>query len=153
MNKQERLDQVTTMKEQWLFKRIALGVLAGLSIYLLLQKVVPVGVGVMAIGITLFLLHHYLMQEAHVLKELTENERVKRIVLLQYRLDTLFIVLIALLFPLTMRFMPGSWSTQMLYIGAGVYILWTQRRLDGQLRQLDEHQPTRREIQRNRFSF
>ena len=153
MNKQERLDKVKTMKGQWLFKRIALGVLAGLSIYLLLQEVVPIGVGMIFIGITLFLLHRYLMQEARFLKGLTENERVKQIVLLQYRLDTLFILLIALVFPLTLRFMPWSWFMQVLYIGAGIYILWTQRRLDGQLRQLDEQQPTRQEVQRNRFSL
>lgn len=73
---------------------------------------------------------------------------MKRVVTLQYHLDFLFITLLALVNPLAIRIMEWSWIPAVLIGGALLYILWSQEKLDQQIRWLDPEQPTRREIRR-----
>ena len=73
---------------------------------------------------------------------------MKRVVILQYHLDFLFIALLGLVNPLAIRIMEWSWIPAVLIGGALLYILWSQEKLDQQIRWLDPEQPTRREIRR-----
>ena len=93
---------------------------------------------------TRYLLSH----EAEAISQLSEQEQVKRVVTLQYHLDFLFITLLALVNPLAIRIMEWSWIPAVLIGGALLYILWSQEKLDQQIRWLDPEQPTRREIRR-----
>lgn len=91
---------------------------------------------------------YFLSHEAEAISQLSEQEQVKRVVTLQYHLDFLFITLLALVNPLAIRIMEWSWIPAVLIGGALLYILWSQEKLDQQIRWLDPEQPTRREIRR-----
>ncbi|WP_214738233.1 hypothetical protein [Exiguobacterium sp. s162] len=56
--------------------------------------------------------------------------------------------MLGLVNPLAIRIMEWSWIPAILIGGALLYILWSQEKLDQQIRWLDPEQPTRREIRR-----
>lgn len=153
MNKQERLHKIRQLNQKWFFQRLTLGIPAGLAVYMMLRSNANIWMGFAVIGLVLMVARHFFAGEMRFVKAMTENEQAKYVVALQYRLDLIFLIIIALVFPLTIRFVAGSWIPFVLFLGTGVYVLWTQEKLDRQLRQLDAEQPTRREIQRIRFSL
>ncbi|EPE60946.1 hypothetical protein L479_02673 [Exiguobacterium sp. S17] len=92
-------------------------------------------------------------RESSFVKSLTPNEQAKKVVSIQYKLDYLFVIMMAVIFPLMMRFSMLTLSPFILFMGSAILILFTQFKLDQQLEWIDAEQPTRREIQRARFSW
>jgi len=153
MSKQERLHSVKQMNVQWMLLRLMFALPTGLLVYYFLQTD---GNPYLAGGSILAFTGaagRLFIREGDFVKGLTESEQAKRIVSIQYRLDYLFVVMMAVVFPLMMRLhIVTSLIPFILFVGSSVLILYTQHKFDQQLSWVDTEQPTRREIQRTRFT-
>ncbi|KAB2835677.1 MAG: hypothetical protein F9K49_03320 [Caedimonadaceae bacterium] len=94
------------------------------------------------------------MREARFVKALTTHAQAKKVIGIQYQLEYLFVILMAVIFPMMMRLnILTSLIPFVLFISGGILILFTHHKLDQQLSWMDTEQPTRREIQRTRFMW
>ncbi|TCI75874.1 hypothetical protein EVJ20_12915 [Exiguobacterium sp. SH0S1] len=153
MSKQERLRKVKTMNPQWLVLRLFFALPTGVLVFYFLQTEANpwlMGGVLLALTIAAYVLFS---RESSFVKSLTLNEQAKKVVSIQYKLDYLFAFIMAVIFPLMMRFSMLTLSPFILFMGSAILILFTQFKLDQQLEWIDAEQPTRREIQRTRFSW
>lgn len=154
MSKQERLHKVKRMNVQWMLLRLMFALPTGVLIYYFLQSQgSPMIMAAFLLSLTsaasiLF------MREARFVRALTAHDQAKKVIGIQYQLDYLFVVMMAVIFPLMMRLnILTSLIPFILFISGGILILFTQHKLDQQLSWMDSEQPTRREIQRTRFMW
>ncbi|TCI51931.1 hypothetical protein EVJ24_12425 [Exiguobacterium sp. SH1S21] len=153
MSKQERLRKVKTMNPQWLVLRLLFALPTGVLVFYFLQtEADPWLMGGMLLALTITA-NVLFSRESSFVKSLTPNEQAKKVVGIQYKLDYLFVIMMAVIFPLMMRFSMLTLSPFILFMGSAILILFTQFKLDQQIEWIDAEQPTRREIQRTRFSW
>ncbi|WP_214890474.1 hypothetical protein [Exiguobacterium sp. s142] len=153
MSKQERLRKVKTMNPKWLVLRLFFALPTGVLVFYFLQtEANPWLMGGMLLALTIAA-YVLFSRESGFVKSLTPNEQAKKVVGIQYKLDYLFAFIMAVIFPLMMRFSMLTLSPFILFMGSAILILFTQFKLDQQLEWIDDEQPTRREIQRTRFRF
>ncbi|TCI25396.1 hypothetical protein EVJ32_10575 [Exiguobacterium sp. SH5S4] len=153
MSKQERLRKVKTMNPQWLVLRLFFALPTGVLVFYFLQtEANPWLMGGLLLALTIAA-NVLFSRESSFVKSLTPNEQAKKVVSIQYKLDYLFVIMMAVIFPLMMRFSMLTLSPFILFMGSVILILFTQFKLDQQLEWIDAEQPTRREIQRTRFRF
>lgn len=154
MNKQERLHSVKQMNVRWMLLRLMFALPTGVLIYYFLQSQgSPMIMAAFLLSLTsaagvLF------VREADFVKALTTHDQAKKVIGIQYRLDYLFLIMMAVIFPLMMRLnILTNLIPFILFISGGILILVTHHKLDQQLNWMDAEQPTRREIQRTRFMW
>ena len=154
MNKQERLHNVKRMNLQWMLLRLMFALPTGVLVYYFLQSQgSPMIMATFLLSLTsaasiLF------MREADFVKALTAHNQAKKVIGIQYQLDYLFVIMMAVIFPMMMRLnILTSLIPFVLFVSGSVFILFTQHKLDQQLSWMDTEQPTRREIQRTRFTW
>lgn len=154
MNKQERLHNVKRMNVQWMLLRLMFALPTGVLIYYFLQSQgSPMIMAAFLLSLTsaasiLF------MREARFVKALTTHDQAKKVIGIQYQLDYLFVIMMAVIFPMMMRLnILTSLIPFVLFVSGSAFILFTQHKLDQQLSWMDTEQPTRREIQRTRFTW
>ncbi|XCA83135.1 hypothetical protein ABKJ26_13150 [Exiguobacterium mexicanum] len=154
MSKQERLHKVKRMNVQWMLLRLMFALPTGVLIYYFLQTD---GNPYLAGGSILAFTGaagRLFIRESDFVKGLTKSEQAKRIVSIQYRLDYLFVIMMAVIFPMMMRLnILTNLIPFLLFVSGSALIWFTQHKLDQQLSWMDTEQPTRREIQRTRFTW
>lgn len=154
MNKQERLHNVKRMNLQWMLLRLMFALPTGVLVYYFLQSQgSPMIMATFLLSLTsaasiLF------MREARFVKALTTRDQVKKVIGIQYQLDYLFVIMMAVIFPMMMRLnILTNLIPFLLFVGGSALIWFTQHQLDQQLSWMDTEQPTRRETQRTRFMW
>ncbi|MFN4215168.1 hypothetical protein [Exiguobacterium sp.] len=141
------------MQKEWLLLRTAFAIPTGACWYLFMQSerfeflYGGLLVGGVAMAANLFL------YDSRMIKNLSSNEDVKRIIDLQHRFSYALLVMVGVVLPIILKLNLINVSTLILFIGGLLLIGYGQQQLDGQLRRIDSEQPTFQEVQRARFSF
>lgn len=152
MLKQQRLNVIRETNRAWWIGRLGLAIPAAIGVYLLMTVEARSWIGLPLLGLLIVLSARLFTKEADELRRLTDHPDVKRIITMQYRLEVLFIFLLAVANPLAIRLMVWSWVPFVLFFGAALCILYIQAIFDQRIRRLDPEQPTRRDARDARFS-
>ncbi|WP_214712081.1 hypothetical protein [Exiguobacterium sp. s55] len=154
MSNQERLHSVKQMNVQWMLLRLAFALPTGVLVYYFLQSQ---GSSMIMAAFLLSLTSAasvLFMREARFVKALTAHDQAKKVIGIQYQLDYLFVIMMAVIFPMMMRLnILTNLIPFLLFVSGSALIWFTQHKLDQQLSWMDTEQPTRREIQRTRFTW
>ena len=152
MLKRQRLNVIRETNRAWWARRLGLAIPAAIGVYVLMTLEARGWIGFLLLGLLIVLSARLFTKETDELKRLTDHPDVKRIITMQYRLEVLFISLIAVANPLAIRLMAWSWVPFVLLFGAALCMLYAQTKFDEQIRRLDPEQPTRRDVRDVRFS-